>query len=229
MVLHRVDARDVNGDGRVDRDPAPLALGRPQRGIRVESFRVDAVIDDDHVPRPIAPSTVKGGAAFRIGDHEVGPGRQPCAPAQHRAVSLVVHVRCPEVPQQRARPSPASQTVGECRHDVAVIHPAVDHIRRQPVDEARQAGEGAWHLGEGGDAEGGHADPALLEGVGVPAAIAEAHDVLRHAAGMGGRGELHEHGLRAAGAKARDDVENGDGHGVRPATKASWVKSAPSS
>ncbi len=228
MILHRVDARDVNGDGRVGRNPSPLALGRTESRIRVEFFRVDAVIDDDHVPRPIAPGTVKGSTALRIGDHEIGPGRQPRAPAQDRAVSLVVHVRCPEIPQERARPSPAGQAVGERRHDVAVIHPAVDHLRRQSVDEAGEAGEGTWHLGEGGDAEGGDADPALLEDVGVSSAIAEAHHVLRHAAGMGGRGELHEHRLRAAGAKPRDDVQNRDGHVEFPATKASWVKSAAS-
>ncbi len=227
MILHGIDARDVDDDDRIlgNAELAAHALARGRIG--AEFFAVDAVVDHRELPGAKAMVAVKCHAGLRIGDDELGQSRQPRAQPNDPAVAARIHVGGAQIPEQLALAPAGTEVMRKARRDIAVIHPALQDARPQAVHAARQRGNGRRRGRQRARIQHRHIDAGRAQIGGKRVMRAQAHHVLRQAARPQAAGKLHQHRLRPAHAQPGYDMQH-VGHGG-PTTRASCVNKAASS
>src|SRR5215210_2897252 len=112
MIFHRVEASDVADQNVVRRDSKLRAQAESRFPLRLERFRVNAVVDDHALVRREAFGEVKGAAPFGVEDDEV-------CEARAEALKTKVETREPVVVLEvyaRGAHSPDDRHAGKERH-----------------------------------------------------------------------------------------------------------------
>ena len=133
--------------------------------------------------------------------------------AEHPAIGVEVHVRAADAPVVD-RPPPAGQGQRAGRHQVGVIHPALQHGRPEPANETAKLEQRTGAGSSPHHAQIEHIDASGFELGADCAAGRQADDDRRCIRRRFRLGQARQHGLRAADAKPRDDVH--DPAGRRP-------------